>query len=335
MISIVIPVYKVESYLRQCVDSILEQTYQEIEILLVDDGSPDKCGEICDEYARIDNRIRVFHTENKGVSAARNLGLREAKGDYFGFVDPDDWIEPDMYEILLRRLEETGADISVCSMWLEYTNERRAEKDIQDAVYKDSDVVCALLRYEIDNYVCNKLFRKDCWTNIRFPEGQTYEDVAAIYRIIMKAHVVSCTSAPLYHYRMRNGSTIHRRTKETIMDNWNTYYTRYLQLCSLPQVKNDERCIYKSNEKLGKSALQTWLWASEIPKEERDYCFLQEVADFVKKHVPLFGYKNWPLFERICCFFSHSANDVSFATLHTMRYCYHLVKKEQKTNLYD
>ena len=92
MISIIVPVYKVEPYLHQCVHSILEQTYRDIEVLLIDDGSPDRCGEICDEYAGKDGRIRVFHTGNHGLSAARNLGLREAKGDYVGFVDSDDWI---------------------------------------------------------------------------------------------------------------------------------------------------------------------------------------------------------------------------------------------------
>ena len=96
MISVIVPVYKVEPYLRQCVESILNQTYSDLEVLLIDDGSPDRCGEICDEYEKKDIRVRVFRTENRGVSAARNLGLREAKGDLIGFVDSDDWIEADM-----------------------------------------------------------------------------------------------------------------------------------------------------------------------------------------------------------------------------------------------
>ena len=116
MISVIVPVYKVEPYLRQCVDSILGQTYRDIEVLLIDDGSPDRCGEICEEYAGKDARVRVFHTENNGLSSARNLGLREAKGEYIGFVDSDDWIDPDMYEILLRRIEESGTNVSVCGV---------------------------------------------------------------------------------------------------------------------------------------------------------------------------------------------------------------------------
>ena len=98
MISVIVPVYNVEPYLHECIDSILNQTYQALEILLIDDGSPDKCGIICEEYAKNDPRIKVFHTENYGLSAARNLGLREAKGEYIGFVDSDDWLEPDMYD---------------------------------------------------------------------------------------------------------------------------------------------------------------------------------------------------------------------------------------------
>lgn len=118
-ISVIVPVYKVERYIRQFIESIIHQTYLDIEILLIDDESPDRCGEICDEYARIDKRIRVFHTDNKGLSVARNLGLHEAKGEYIGFVDPDDWIEPDIYEILLQRLNETGADICAYELWRE------------------------------------------------------------------------------------------------------------------------------------------------------------------------------------------------------------------------
>ena len=146
MISIIVPVYKVEPYIHQCIRSILNQTYRDIEILLIDDGSTDKCGEICEEYARIDSRIQVFHTENKGLSAARNLGLMEAKGEYIGFVDSDDWIEPDMYESLLRQLGESEADISACKIWDEYQgNQQQSGNRIQNAVYRGAEAVCALV----------------------------------------------------------------------------------------------------------------------------------------------------------------------------------------------
>ena len=113
-ISIIVPVYKVEPYLRKCLDSIVGQTYQKLEIILVDDGSPDSCGAICDAYAARDERIRVIHKENGGVASARNAGLDAATGDYIGWVDSDDWIEADMFECLLKGAEDYDADIVVC-----------------------------------------------------------------------------------------------------------------------------------------------------------------------------------------------------------------------------
>ena len=121
MVSIIVPVYNVGAYLRKCLDSILNQTYRELEILVIDDGSTDRSGKICDEY-RKDRRVRVFHTENRGLSCARNLGLDEAKGEWIGFVDADDWIEPDMYELLIGKAVETGADIVECGWFREYSN---------------------------------------------------------------------------------------------------------------------------------------------------------------------------------------------------------------------
>ena len=114
-ISVIVPVYKVEPYLRKCLDSIINQTYRNLQIILVDDGSPDNCGAICDEYASKDSRIEVIHQENGGVSAARNAGLKLAAGDYIGWVDSDDWIEPDMYAYMLENMQKYEADIAVCS----------------------------------------------------------------------------------------------------------------------------------------------------------------------------------------------------------------------------
>lgn len=156
MISIIVPVYNVELYIHQCIDSIVNQTYQDIEILLIDDGSTDKCRNICDEYARIDHRIRVFHTENKGLSAARNLGLREARGEYIGFVDSDDWIEPNMYEVLLQQLEKNGAEISVCELFVEYKTRHQAGSNIQNAVYRGQEIIQALISNSFYNLAWNK-----------------------------------------------------------------------------------------------------------------------------------------------------------------------------------
>ena len=124
------PVYNVEPYLRKCLDSILNQTYRDLEILIIDDGSTDSSGRICDEYKK-DGRVWVFHTENRGLSVARNLGLDNATGNWIGFVDSDDWIEPDMYEVLLRKAEETGANVVECGCHVDFTTKTIEHPAIQ------------------------------------------------------------------------------------------------------------------------------------------------------------------------------------------------------------
>lgn len=143
-ISVIVPVYKVEAFLRQCIDSIVNQTYRHLEILLVDDGSPDDCGKICDEYAEKDNRIRVFHTSNQGLSSARNFGLQNAAGEFVSFVDSDDWLEPDMYETLLERMEAAGADVSVCGYWFDSVHSS-LEIQLENAVYTGNQPLQALI----------------------------------------------------------------------------------------------------------------------------------------------------------------------------------------------
>ena len=197
MISVIVPVYKVEPYLHQCIDSILGQTYRDLEVLLIDDGSPDKCGEICDEYGRQDKRVRVFHTENRGLSAARNLGLNEATGEYIGFVDSDDWIVPDMYEVLLKRLEENRADISVCGVSYEAIDSRR-EFAFIEAIYTRTESLECLIDGEINNGVWNKLYCRELFKGICFPEGKSSEDISVTQRVICAADKLVTTSAIKY-----------------------------------------------------------------------------------------------------------------------------------------
>ena len=144
-ISVIVPVYKVEPYLRKCLDSIAGQTYQNLEIILVDDGSPDSCGSICDEYAVQDKRVRVIHKENGGVSSARNAGLAAATGDWIGWVDSDDWIEPDLYSYMLEKVREYGADIAVCSRTEVYPDRKVVRGWGEDLVMGREDALSLLL----------------------------------------------------------------------------------------------------------------------------------------------------------------------------------------------
>lgn len=320
MISVIVPVYKVEPYLHQCIDSILGQTYRDLEVLLIDDGSPDRCGGICDGYARIDPRVKVFHTENKGLSAARNLGLREAKGEYVGFVDSDDWIEPDMYEILLRRIEETGTSISVCGVRRE-SQKKQKDYSMNDHVFIGTDAIRALI-CRLSTCVWNKLYRKTCWESICFPVNHTYEDISTIYRIVLNSNSLSCVPKPLYHYRTREGSIIHTHTMNNLMDYWYSVYDRYSFLMANPEFSEDHEISDYLEMDLASASVNTWKWVFLVSREQRDYVFLHRVSDFVRKHYPLSGKKNWSLSLRTGIFFSRYPNEASFAIMYALNRIY-------------
>jgi len=214
-ISIIVPVYKVERYINRCIDSILSQTYKEIEIILVNDGSPDNCGVICGEYAKKDNRIRVIHKENGGLSSARNTGIDLAQGDYIGFVDSDDWIEVDMYEMLYKNAISYNADISMCNY--------KAEKHDQDFIYKSPTIDDVIILnkeqamqtlvdnklFELTQFACDKLYKRSLFENIRYPEGKLYEDVATTYKLINKCEKFLYCPSIKYHYTQNpNGITL-------------------------------------------------------------------------------------------------------------------------------
>ncbi len=316
MISVIVPVYKVEAYLHQCLESILGQTYQNLEILLIDDGSPDKCGEICEEYARIDPRVRVFHTANQGLSAARNMGLREAKGELIGFVDSDDWIEPDMYEILLKRMEETGSDISAGGVWSEYLNTHSVYSMFDD-VYPGTEAIHALI-CKLSNGVWNKLYKKAVWSGVLFPENHNYEEIYTIYKVVLKANSLSCVSTPLYHYRMRAGSIVHTPSMSNILDYWVSFNERYTRLSAIPEIRNDQEIIDRLKKQVAQAAVRIWRYTYGIPKDQRDYAFLHKVSGFMQNHFPAFGNKNWKWGLRASVFFSRHVNDVSFALMYAM-----------------
>lgn len=173
-LSIIVPVYKVEKYLPKCIDSILAQTFRDFELILIDDGSPDNCGKICDDYAARDSRIRVIHQENAGVSAARNAGLDIACGTYLGFVDSDDWIEPEMYETMIATAKEKQVDVVVCGIKYCEENGTFIRSDLSDMAYiSGEELLCSI--YGMPNPLgggcCNKLFRRQPIAQCRFRSG--------------------------------------------------------------------------------------------------------------------------------------------------------------------
>ena len=218
LISVIIPVYNVKPYIRQCLDSVIRQSYKNLEIILVDDGSTDGSGEICNQYAEKDSRIRVIHQSNRGLSEARNAGLELATGKYIMFVDSDDWVEPDFCRIPYELSEKHSADIVIFPF-------RKAETWKQPKRYRESDGLknknraLWLLHHSGAAAVWNKLYKKELFLEIRFPADRVYEDIAVTHKLILKAERIYYTNnIVLYHYRSRAGSITTENTHKTVKD---------------------------------------------------------------------------------------------------------------------
>ena len=203
MITIVVPVYKVEEYLERCVDSILNQTFTDFELLLVDDGSPDNCGKICDEYAEKDNRIFVIHQKNGGLSAARNTGINwfyeQNRSDYITFVDSDDWLHPEYLKILMNGITENHVKISVCDfkrVTAEIPNENYNNINFELNTPEDF-LVNHFWQY---NYAWGKLYHKSVFCDVRFPIGKIFEDTFTTYKVLHKCEKIAYTELQLYYY---------------------------------------------------------------------------------------------------------------------------------------
>lgn len=209
-VSIVVPVYKVEDYIHRAVESLIRQSYADIEIILVDDGSPDRCPQICDEYANSDNRIKVIHKPNGGLSDARNAGIDVASGDLLFFVDSDDYLSEDAIAVLVRNMISTGADIVCCGLDIvDEKGETYEQKAIEtEVIMSGTYIVKKMFAGGFPHhYACNKLFRKALFNGIRFPLGRLYEDIATIYLVVSHAAKVSCVTESLYYYeRGRSGN---------------------------------------------------------------------------------------------------------------------------------
>lgn len=282
--------------------------------MLINDGSQDGCYNICEEYKQLDKRVRVFHTSNNGLSSARNLGLREAKGDYLGFVDSDDWIEPNMYEVLLGRIEGTNSDISVCN-FVQDPYSFEMEFQPEEIVYEGREVLKALLNKEINYNVWNKLYRREVFQDIRFPEGKNYEDIAIMHRIMFFARKVSVLPSVQYHYRVRHESITKTYTAKNLIDQADAYLDSYSFLCGC-QIKWDtgQQELLRLPAK-GISKVWRWWYGCNPDEKEVYQGRIKEFQAFSKEHFPLFGYSTWPTYLRLTMPFIRSRSMISFAVL--------------------
>lgn len=210
LISVIVPVYKVEKYLDKCIQSIVEQTYQNLEIILVDDGSPDICPGICDEWGMKDSRIKVIHKENGGLSSARNAGMAVAKGEYIGFVDSDDYIENNMYEKLYTIIKTEEADLAICNFDIVTERGELIENGllIKDEVFSGKVGLEKLMQERGWYYVTawNKLYSRKIVEEMKFPVGKIHEDEFFVHRVFGKCSKIVSISQGLYKYVQRQGS---------------------------------------------------------------------------------------------------------------------------------
>lgn len=228
LISIVIPVYNVKKYIKKCIESVVNQTYPNLEIILVDDGSNDGSEKICDEYSAKYHNISVIHKKNGGLSSARNAGIDVAKGKYIGFVDSDDFIDERMYEILYKNMIKENADISLCNIY-KFKNENEIHKTTQEEKIKTFEGIDIQKNLQNNYFVMvvawNKLYKKDLFKTIKYPDGKIIEDAAIIHYLLAASNKVVMTNLELYYYFQRDNSIMHN-SNEKLLDELDALYDR-------------------------------------------------------------------------------------------------------------
>lgn len=248
-ISVIVPVYRVEKYLPACIDSILNQTFTDFELILVDDGSPDRCPEICDEVARRDARVRVIHQANAGLSAARNAGIEAAHGAWLSFVDSDDYIAPHFCEKLYQTAQRTNADCVMCSV----QNVDESGKLIDSALMRVADevktgqeILQKIGRDDVTPYLTawNKLYRRKLFNTLRYPAGRQNEDVFVFAELFCQVQRAVCVAEPLYFYRKRIGSIMNSVVTLRNLDEMWAYVNCFEHL-----QQDDEESTLKETEK--------------------------------------------------------------------------------------
>lgn len=220
LISVIVPIYKVEEYLDRCVESIVNQTYRNLEIILVDDGSPDNCPKMCDRWVERDNRIKVAHKENGGLSDARNAGMSFATGEIISFIDSDDWIELDMFEKMLNRMQNDNSDMVSCGVkWVEEDGSLIRDVTSEDEVLDITAAMKELLNdSKLKQHVWNKIYKFDLIKDIPFEKGKYHEDVFWSYQIVGRTKKVSVVKESFYNYVQRSNSIMGESYSEKRLD---------------------------------------------------------------------------------------------------------------------
>lgn len=293
LITVIVPVYNVEKTLERCVNSIIAQSYTTLEIILVNDGSTDHSGEICDSYKRLDKRIQVIHKRNGGLSSARNTGIDHASGTYMCFIDSDDWIHIDYVKTLYDLSIKYNADISSCecdTVSSEIVSLKKCTKE--DALLSKSDFwkLC-LTNHFVSVYACNKLYRKELFAHTRYPEGRLYEDIVPMFQLIKEASIFAVTHQKLYYY-FDNFDSISKGVFQIrdndYIENWKVIEKSCLQTFPELTMEFNHRIIYAHFRLLNKLAITPSDEFIEYTNTYKDYLkryFVQVIQDpYMKIH---------------------------------------------------
>lgn len=285
LISIIVPVFNVKTYLKKCVNSILKQTYHNIEIVLVDDGSTDGSALICDEYQLKDERIRVVHQKNKGLSAARNIGIELAKGKYIAFVDSDDYIADKMIEVLYELIIENEAELAICNIECVYDSGEKKEmcSPLRNRIYLSNEWIEELFHSLTWYYVVawNKLYKKELWNKVRYPVGYIHEDEAVIHRILKQCKKIVTTEEKLYYYRQNPKSIMHA---EQNIKHTDKYFAFADRLCYLYKDLSLDKRIFMCKIFWG-NFLEEYYWFS---KDVNNQMYLKRMRKALFKVLPFF-----------------------------------------------
>lgn len=300
LISVIVPVYNIRQYLEKCIESIIDQTYRNLEIILVDDGSTDNSGEICDFYSNKDSRINVLHQENKGLSAARNAGMKVARGDWLAFVDGDDWIESNMFEKMLDIGKEYDADL-VLSRFKFATAKIEFEKENDHdaiSIFEGSELIEEYIQKKkncmISPSVWDRLYKKEILDGLLFPEGRVHEDICFTVDVFCRCKRAVYIDHPFYNYRVDRGESISnsgydiKRIEDTIV---------------LTEMAERHLIEYKQESLAKQLYLELYLLLTNIYLQLQDISTRQYIKNYRMKNrnkmVSIFGDKNIPVKKRV------------------------------------
>ena len=333
-ISVIVPVYNVKPYLRQCLDSIIGQTYRNLEIIIVDDGSTDGCGAICDEYAARDRRVTVFHTINGGLSAARNHGLEHISenSEFVLFVDSDDWIEKDAVQKLFSAINRYRADIAICRFWVERRGGRGVSSSLDRTVILEKEQI---LKYfattpHISNVAWNKLYRRGVFSSIRYPVGRAFEDVATTYKLLAAAGRVVVIPEILFHYRCRHNSISRTYSMNNLLDGWRSGQEKYAALTE--RVSDPESMQQLIRENL-MSVSRMWRCYGGFTETEKKLAAstVEEMRAFVAEHrSEVLKGKSYSMLHKLSCLLVMSKNPVYLWGMNRLYRVYLLVEKRRR-----